>query len=113
MAGMQLGSRTSDEDYVSLLQSMKKRPIDYFRNFYADTALFGGIGRHQDAVSISSASIMPCSPPTCPSSRRPASTFAKPSAASKAWTSAPPTKTRSTEGNARRLLKHGDQGAKS
>jgi aminocarboxymuconate-semialdehyde decarboxylase len=37
-----LGSRTSDEDYVSLRQSMKKRPIDYFRNFYADTALFGG-----------------------------------------------------------------------
>jgi predicted TIM-barrel fold metal-dependent hydrolase len=37
-----LGSRTSDVDYVSLLHSMKKRPIDYFRMFYADTALFGG-----------------------------------------------------------------------
>jgi len=37
-----LGSRTSDVDYVSLLKSMKKRPIDYFRMFYADTALFGG-----------------------------------------------------------------------
>jgi aminocarboxymuconate-semialdehyde decarboxylase len=37
----QLGKRTSDMDYVSLLQSMKKRPVDYFRNFYADTALFG------------------------------------------------------------------------
>jgi predicted TIM-barrel fold metal-dependent hydrolase len=37
-----LGSRTSDEDYVSLRKSMKQRPIDYFRNFYADTALFGG-----------------------------------------------------------------------
>ena len=37
----QLGSRTSDVDYVSLLRSMKKRPIEYFRNFYADTALFG------------------------------------------------------------------------
>jgi len=37
----QLGSRTSDMDYKSLLRSMKKRPIDYFRNFYADTALFG------------------------------------------------------------------------
>jgi predicted TIM-barrel fold metal-dependent hydrolase len=37
----QLGSRTSDADYVSLLKSMKKRPIDYFRMFYADTALFG------------------------------------------------------------------------
>jgi predicted TIM-barrel fold metal-dependent hydrolase len=37
----QLGTRTSDEDYVSLLRSMKQRPIEYFRNFYADTALFG------------------------------------------------------------------------
>jgi aminocarboxymuconate-semialdehyde decarboxylase len=37
----QLGKRTTDVDYVSLLQSMKKRPVDYFKNFYADTALFG------------------------------------------------------------------------
>ena len=37
----QLGSRTSDVDYAALLRSMKKRPIDYFRNFYGDTALFG------------------------------------------------------------------------
>src|SRR4029079_16778578 len=33
----QLGTRTSDVDYVALLRSMKKRPIDYFRSFYADT----------------------------------------------------------------------------
>jgi predicted TIM-barrel fold metal-dependent hydrolase len=39
-----LGSRTSDEDYVSLRQGMDGRPIDYFRKFYADTALFGGMG---------------------------------------------------------------------
>jgi predicted TIM-barrel fold metal-dependent hydrolase len=37
----QIGSRTSDEDYVALLHSLKKRPVDYFRSFYADTALFG------------------------------------------------------------------------
>jgi uncharacterized protein len=40
----QLGSRTSDEDYTKIIQAMKsrgKRPIDYFRLFYADTALFG------------------------------------------------------------------------
>jgi uncharacterized protein len=38
----QLGTRTSDEDYVSLRQSLKKRPLDYFKqNFYADTAVFG------------------------------------------------------------------------
>ena len=37
----QLGSRTSDVDYKALLKSMKKRPIDYLRMFYGDTALFG------------------------------------------------------------------------
>jgi predicted TIM-barrel fold metal-dependent hydrolase len=40
----QLGSRTSDEDYTLLLKSLKKRPLDYFRMFYADTALFGARG---------------------------------------------------------------------
>lgn len=37
----QLGTRTSDVDYKALLHSMPKRPIEYFKNFYADTALFG------------------------------------------------------------------------
>jgi uncharacterized protein len=38
----QLGARTSDEDYVKLRKSLKKRPIDYFKqNFYADSAVFG------------------------------------------------------------------------
>jgi uncharacterized protein len=37
----QLGSRTSDEDYTVLLKNLKKRPLDYFHLFYADTALFG------------------------------------------------------------------------
>jgi aminocarboxymuconate-semialdehyde decarboxylase len=37
----QLGSRTSDEDYSLLLRGLSKRPIDYFRMFYGDTALFG------------------------------------------------------------------------
>jgi aminocarboxymuconate-semialdehyde decarboxylase len=37
----QLGKRTSDRDYSSLLRSMKRRPVDYFHDFYADTALFG------------------------------------------------------------------------
>jgi len=37
----QLGTRTSDEDYFQLLESMPRRPIDYFREFYAGTALFG------------------------------------------------------------------------
>lgn len=37
----QLGARTSDVDYTVLLKQLKKRPLDYFRMFYADTALFG------------------------------------------------------------------------
>lgn len=39
----QLGNRTTDEDYKSLLKSMKKRPLDYFKDFYADTAVFGSM----------------------------------------------------------------------
>src|SRR3954452_2924078 len=39
-----LGARTSDADYVSLRKSLKKRPLDYFKqDFYADTAAFGGV----------------------------------------------------------------------
>jgi uncharacterized protein len=38
----QLGKRTSDEDYFALLKSLKKRPLDYFKqDFNADTAVFG------------------------------------------------------------------------
>ena len=37
----QLGSRTADEDYESLLKGMAKKPIEYFRMFYADTVLGG------------------------------------------------------------------------
>jgi len=37
----QLGTRSSDVDYKSLLADLARRPIDYFRLFYADTALFG------------------------------------------------------------------------
>ena len=38
----QLGARTSDEDYASILKRLKKRPFDYFKDFYGDTALAGG-----------------------------------------------------------------------
>ena len=39
----QLGSRTSDEDYSGLFANLKKPHLDYFRMFYADTAVFGAI----------------------------------------------------------------------
>lgn len=38
----QLGARTSDVDYKPLLKELKRRPLDYFKLFYADTATFGG-----------------------------------------------------------------------
>jgi len=37
----QMGVRTSDEDYEGLRKSLKKRPFDYFKDFYGDTALAG------------------------------------------------------------------------
>jgi len=40
----QMGARTSDEDLTVVLKSLKKRPLDYFKHdFYADTAVFGGV----------------------------------------------------------------------
>jgi uncharacterized protein len=40
----QLGKRTSDEDLALVLKRLKKRPFDYFKDFYADTAVFGSRG---------------------------------------------------------------------
>jgi predicted TIM-barrel fold metal-dependent hydrolase len=37
----QLGKRTSDEDLTAVLKRLKRRPLDYFKDFYADTAVFG------------------------------------------------------------------------
>jgi aminocarboxymuconate-semialdehyde decarboxylase len=39
-----LGSRTSDEDYKGILSGLKRPHLEYFRDFYADTAMFGGQG---------------------------------------------------------------------
>jgi predicted TIM-barrel fold metal-dependent hydrolase len=40
----QLGTRTAEVDYTTIVKDMKakgKRPVDYFRNFYADTSVNG------------------------------------------------------------------------
>jgi aminocarboxymuconate-semialdehyde decarboxylase len=37
-----LGARTTDEDYSKILPSLKRPHLDYMRDFYGDTALFGG-----------------------------------------------------------------------
>ena len=56
----QLGTRTSDEDYRSLLKSLKKRPLDYFRMFYADTALFGASDATAERTSATGSTQPPC-----------------------------------------------------
>ncbi len=37
----QLGSRSSDEDYTAVLKGLKRPHLEYFKMFYADTAVFG------------------------------------------------------------------------
>lgn len=37
----QLGSRTTDEDLGAVLSGLKRRPFDYFKDFYVDSATFG------------------------------------------------------------------------
>ncbi len=37
----QMGLRTHDEDYIALRKNLGKRPLDYFKMFYGDTAING------------------------------------------------------------------------
>jgi aminocarboxymuconate-semialdehyde decarboxylase len=39
----QLGARTPTQESELVKHSLKKRPLDYFRMFYGDTALFGAV----------------------------------------------------------------------
>jgi predicted TIM-barrel fold metal-dependent hydrolase len=48
----QLGTRSSDADYSSVKASMKLRPLDYFKKFYADTAVFGAAGATRCGLSF-------------------------------------------------------------
>jgi predicted TIM-barrel fold metal-dependent hydrolase len=48
----QLGSRTSDEDLSVILTRLKKRPLDYFKQFYADTAVFGSSSATQCGLNF-------------------------------------------------------------
>ena len=38
-----LGSRTTDEDYSEVLSSLKRPHLEYFKMFFGDTAMFGGV----------------------------------------------------------------------
>ncbi len=48
----QFGVRTPDEDYAALLRTLKKRPYEYYRMFYADTALYGSSPALQCGVAF-------------------------------------------------------------
>lgn len=50
-----LGSRTTDEDYGEVLSSLKRPHIDYFKCFYADTAMFGAGNALQCGIEFFSA----------------------------------------------------------
>jgi predicted TIM-barrel fold metal-dependent hydrolase len=48
----QLGARTSYIDYKPLLKELKKRPLDYFKDFYVDTATFGSKAALECSISF-------------------------------------------------------------
>jgi aminocarboxymuconate-semialdehyde decarboxylase len=48
----QLGTRTADEDYVALRESLPRRPLDYFKMYWADTAVFGSRAATECGVSF-------------------------------------------------------------
>ncbi|MEP7208368.1 MAG: amidohydrolase family protein [Casimicrobiaceae bacterium] len=48
----QIGSRTSVADWKGDLDRLTKRPIDYFRMFYADTAVFGSVAATQCGLAF-------------------------------------------------------------
>ena len=48
----QLGVRTSGVDYKELLRELQRRPLDYFKEFIADTALFGSRPATQCALDF-------------------------------------------------------------
>src|SRR6478752_5956734 len=42
MCRLVLGGRTIEEDHTKVLSSLKRPHLEYFKEFYADTAMFGG-----------------------------------------------------------------------
>jgi aminocarboxymuconate-semialdehyde decarboxylase len=48
----QLGTRTADEDYGALLRSLSRRPIEYFKMFWGDTAVFGSLAATECGVKF-------------------------------------------------------------
>lgn len=47
-----LGSRTSSEDLTGVIPGLKRPHLEYFRDFFADTAMFGGTGGLQCGIDF-------------------------------------------------------------
>jgi aminocarboxymuconate-semialdehyde decarboxylase len=48
----QIGKRTSHADYTALLSELKRPHVDYFKDFYADTATFGSRRAIEHAIDF-------------------------------------------------------------
>ena len=105
----QLGSRTPDHEVDLVKHSLKRRPLDYFRMFYGDTALFGAMAPLECGIAffgidhVLFASDMPFDPEKGPGYIR------ETIRALDATTLAPADREKIYEGNARRLLKLKDK----
>ncbi|MGH7828834.1 MAG: amidohydrolase family protein, partial [Candidatus Binatia bacterium] len=101
----QLGARTPDADRGLVAHNLKKRPIDYFRMFYADTALFGAVAPLECGLAffgldhVLFGTDMPFDPEKGPGFIR------ETIRAVEAMSIAPQDRATIYEGNARRLLK--------
>jgi uncharacterized protein len=101
----QLGSRTEDADDAVALGRLRRRPLDYFRMFYGDTALFGALAATECGLAFFGAdqllfgTDMPFDPEKGPGFIRETLRCIEQMRAS------PEEKTKIYEGNARRLLK--------
>jgi predicted TIM-barrel fold metal-dependent hydrolase len=101
----QLGSRTDDPNDAGALGRLKRRPLDYFRMFYGDTALFGAHHAMECGLAFFGAdrvlfgTDMPFDPEKGPGFIR------ETIAAMERMRATPEEKTKIYEGNARRLLR--------
>lgn len=101
----QLGARTPEADKDLLTHNLKGRPIDYFRKFYGDTALFGSVGATECGLAFFGidhclfGTDMPFDPEKGPGFIRETIRVME------SLTLAPSDRAKIYEGNARRLLK--------
>ena len=101
----QLGARTPEADSHLVKSNLKGRPLDYFRKFYADTAVFGAVGPLECGIAffgvdqVLFGSDMPFDPEKGPGFIR------ETIRAIEAATLAPSDREKIYEQNARRLLK--------